>query len=284
MSHVLIAGCGYVGVELGVRLAEAGHNVWGLRRHPTALPSAITPVTANLLDPTTLANLSPDTEFVFYTAAAAAPTDEAYRAAYVEGPNNLVAALVAQRARLRRLFFTSSTAVYAQSHGEWVDENSPTAPTHFTGRRLLEAEQAIARAPYPTTILRLAGIYGPGRTQTIESVRTGVATYAPGPPVFMNHIHRDDCVGVFQRLMGLERPGPLYVGVDHAPAPRHEILCWLAEHLRVPAPRCESASPRSPQRSNKRCRNTRVLGAGYVFQYPTYREGYTALIAAKGSA
>ena len=142
MAHILIAGCGYVGIELGMRLAAEGHAVWGLRRSAEGLPPGIRPVVADLMIPETLRHLPPGFDAIFYTAAPNGSEDAAYRAIYVDGLRHLLEALERQHQSPRRVFFTSSTAVYAQSAGEWVDETSPAEPRHFTGSRLLEIGRA----------------------------------------------------------------------------------------------------------------------------------------------
>jgi nucleoside-diphosphate-sugar epimerase len=284
MAHVLIAGCGYVGSALGVRLAAAGHTVWGLCRRPDVLPSGIHPLVADLTVPQTLQALPPALDFVFYTAAPDGSTDEAYRAAYVDGLGHLLQALSMQGQPLQRVFLTSSTAVYAQSGGEWVDETSPTLPVHFTGARLLEGERLLLNGPSPATVLRLGGIYGPGRTGLINRVRQGAAVCLDGPPIYTNRIHRDDCAGVLYHLMTLPNPHSLYLGVDDDPADQCTVLRWLAAQLGVSPPRIEaSADPGRRRRSNKRASNARLVASGYVFRYPSFREGYAALLAADDS-
>ena len=270
-----------MGTALGLLLTRDGHTVWGLRRHKGDLPASILPFEADLTSPPTLGDLPPELDFVFYTAAAGGTSDEAYRAAYVDGLRCLLNALAAQRQRPRRVFFTSSTGVYAQSEGEWVDETSPTEPEDFTGRRLLEGERLLLGGPFAATVLRLGGIYGPGRTRLIESVRRGEAVCAPDPPSYTNRIHRDDCAGALAHLMSLASKDEVYLGVDDEPAERCEVLRWLAARLGVPPPRVEpssSAGPRSA-RGSKRCRNAKLRAAGYQFRYPTFREGYAAILA-----
>jgi nucleoside-diphosphate-sugar epimerase len=282
MAHILIAGCGYVGIALGVRLAAEGHAVWGLRRSAEGLPPSIRPVTGDLTAPETLRHLPPGFDVIFYTAAPNGADDAAYRAIYVGGLRHLLEALECQRQSPRRVFFTSSTAVYAQSAGEWVDETSPAEPQHFTGNRLLEGEHLLWHGPFPATVLRLGGIYGPGRTRLIEHVRRGLAVCRDGPPVYTNRIHRDDCVGALRHLMLLPQPDPLYLGVDHEPADQCTMLRWLAAQLGTSPPRLEAApaSDTRRHRTNKRCCNAKLVASGYVFRYPTFRDGYAALLAA----
>lgn len=280
MARVLIAGCGYVGTALGTCLVAQGHVVWGLRRRIAALPPSLHRLAADLTAPEALRALPSGLDVVFYTAAADRSDDDAYRAVYVDGLRNLLEALDARRQQLRRLIFTSSTGVYSQSSGEWVDETSPTEPVEFSGRRLLEGERLVLESPLPATVLRLGGIYGPGRTRLIESVRHGSAVCSNGPPIYTNRIHREDCIGILRHLMTLPQPDDLYLGVDHEPAKQSDVLRWLAAQLGVPAPPVE-ASPDSVadrHRRNKRCSNARLLASGYIFRFPTFREGYAALL------
>jgi nucleoside-diphosphate-sugar epimerase len=280
MANILIAGCGYVGSALGMRLAAAGHVVWGIRRGAEGLPPGIRHLAADLTVPETLQTLPPALEVVFYTAAPNGVDDAAYRGIYVDGLRYLLEALLRQHQSPRQVFFTSSTAVYQQSAGEWVDETSPTEPSHFTGSRVLEGERLLLNGPFPGTALRFGGIYGPARTSLIDRVRQGLATCRDGPPLYTNRIHRDDCAGALQHLMTLSEPEAVYLGVDHEPADQCDVLRWLADRLGASPPRVEASSGGDSRRhrTNKRCRNAKLVASRYVFSYPTYREGYAAIL------
>lgn len=278
--RVLIAGCGYVGSALAELLASRGAEVFGLRRKPEGLPSGVRPVAADLLDPVALRALPHPFDLVFYTAGASGSDDDAYRAAYVDGLRNLIDALGASAPR--RVLLTSSTSVYAVDDGGFVDESTPAEPAHFTGRRVREGERLLAASGRPHVVLRLGGIYGPGRTRLLESVREGRAALRAGPPVYTNRIHRDDCAGALAHLAALADPAPVYVGVDRDPAPESEVLAWLATRLGVPLPRmAPEAAPVAPvrrPRASKRCRSDLLVASGYRFRYPTFREGYEAVL------
>ncbi len=278
-SRVLIAGCGYVGTALGEQLAAEGHDVFGLRREVSLLPKAIRPVAADLSRADTLRDLPGPFDIVFYTAGSAGHTDEAYRAAYVEGLRNVLDALGALPSPPRRVIFTSSTAVYAQTDGGWVDENSPTEPDSFSGRRLLEAERMLAESPFETVSLRLGGIYGPGRTGLIDRVRRGDARRELGRVRYLNLIHRDDIVGALMHLMRIENPGNIYVGVDDEPQEYNALVEWIAEKIGVaPPPFSDQPQTRGRAAHSRRCSNTRLRESGYSFVYPSCKQGYAELM------
>lgn len=289
MARILIAGCGDVGTALGVTLAAAGHTVWGLKRHPAHLPPGIQPLAADLTDPATLNALPPALDSVIYSASAAGFSEAQYQAAYVAGVRNLIEALEQTGQQPQRVLFTSSTSVYAQHSGEWVDEDSPAEATGFSGRCIRQGEQLLWDSPWPAIAVRFGGIYGPGRTRLIDSVREGSAARPAGPPVYTNRIHRDDCARVLEHLLNLPAPERLYLAVDNDPAPLDEVLCWLAKQLGVPEPPLATQpalkpgaetrrDPTSRMRASKRCRNARLRSSGFAFRYPGYQEGYGAML------
>jgi nucleoside-diphosphate-sugar epimerase len=254
-------------------LVALGHEVWGLRRDPSSLPASFQKLAADLASAADLDQIPRDLEYVVYSASAGESSDAAYQRAYVTGLSNVIAALAGSA--LRRLFFTSSTAVYAQADGSWIDETSETAPRHFSGVRTLEAEDLLRRAPLPSTILRCAGIYGPGRTRLIESVRQGSAALSDR---FTNRIHRDDIAGAIVHLIQHERAEDLLVLSDDDPAPQRDVVTFLATQLGVPVP--TGAVDATGRGGHKRCRNDRLKATGYRLVYPTYRDGYAAMLAA----
>jgi nucleoside-diphosphate-sugar epimerase len=280
-EHVLVAGCGYVGTALARRLLADGHVVLGLARDPRRLPAGVIPVTADLRRPETLDALPADVDVGVFTAAAEAHDETAYRDVYVNGLRNLLDALAARGARPRRLLFTSSTSVYGQTAGEWVDESSPTDPAGFAGRLMVEAEALVRGGPVPGTVLRLGGIYGPGRTGLLDGVRAGTVSCGQGPPRYTNRIHRDDAAGALRHLMRLAAPDELYLGVDDDPAELTAVVRWLADRVGAPPPRADAPGDdrrRGARGGNKRCTNGRLRRSGYGFRYPTFREGYAMIL------
>lgn len=281
MGRVLIAGCGYLGTALGLRLAAQGARVFGLRRSPAPLPPPLVALQGDVTRPESLGALPEGVDAVCYAVSAGARSDEAYERAYVRGLAGLLEALEGRAIRPSRLIFVSSTAVYAQDDGSVVDEDSPTEPRHFSGRRLLEGEALADAAPFPALVLRLAGIYGPGRTSLVERVRRGEASVAPGGPRYTNRIHRDDAAGAIAHLLDLPAPPSRFIGVDCDAASEAEVLGWLARRLGVPPPPVREPPAGSRRAAgNRRCSNRRLLASGYRFAFPSYREGYGALLEA----
>ncbi len=278
MARVLIAGCGYVGSALGELLVGESHDVWGLRRNPRSLPSGIQPIAADLASPDDCAELPSDLDWIFYLVSPSGSEDAMYRRAYVENLQMLLDVLDRQGHTPKRLLFASSTAVYQQSDGEWIDESSPTMPEHFSGKRLVEAERLALASTLPAAVVRFGGIYGPRRTRLIDRVRSGQAVYRADPPQFTNRIHRDDCAGVLRHLMELEEPESVYLGVDCDPTDQQTVVNWLAGVLGSPEPRPAGSGEVASARGNKRCRNDRLIESGYTFRYPTFREGYRAVL------
>ena len=293
---VLLAGCGDLGTEAGLRFAAAGHRVVGWRRSPEKLPAAIEGAAADLSSGT-LPPVPADTTAVVVAIAADSPTEEAYRAAYVDGLAHVLDAVVASGAPVRRVLFVSSTAVYGGAGGGWVDETTTPNPGGFSGRIIREAEELLFSRLRGTgitpVVLRLGGIYGPGRTRLIDQVRGGSATL-PAESRFTNRIHRDDAAAAIVHLCTMDaEPAPLYLGVDNEPAELGEVLRFLAVELGLPEPRLEAgaASAGEPGRTgsgepsrggNKRVSSALLRSTGFEFEYPSFREGYRAILAGVG--
>lgn len=273
-DKILIAGCGDVGNALAARLLTEGCEVWGVRRRVEALGEGVQPWRIDLTDPSGFGNPPAPFDYLFYTASADRRDEDHYRSIYVDGLRDLLAALRKGGCPLRRIFFTSSTAVYGQSVGEWVDETSPTEPLGFNGRILLNAEAIVREAPETGVNVRLSGIYGPGRTRLVRKVWSGEAIATKS---WTNRIHVEDCAGALHHLMRIEEPEGLYVASDDEPATTAEVVTWLSVELGVPAPP-EPTAEGQPKRLNKRCRTTRLLDSGYRFEQPTFREGYRPIV------
>lgn len=279
---VVLAGCGDLGTEAALRFAALGHHVLGLRRSAEKLPASIDAVSVDL--GTTRPTLPADTEIVVVALSAGSRDVDTYRASYVDGLRNVLDALDEAGAADARVLFVSSTAVYDVDDGSVVDETTPATGASPTAEVILEAEALLhARRP-DGIVLRLGGIYGPGRERLITQVRDGDARLAEpaGSSPHTNRIHRDDAAAAIVHLTTTSAPTDvLYVGVDDEPARLDDVLAFVADELRSPVP--PSAPPRGRQAGgDKRLSNARLRGTGFTFEYPTFREGYRAVIAGEG--
>jgi nucleoside-diphosphate-sugar epimerase len=275
MSAV-IAGCGDLGTEIGLRLAGLGYEVVGLRRRAELVPPPLTGVSVDLS--TEVPELPGDVELLVVATAADERSPEAYEAAYVDALRHVFDGVRAAGALPRRALLISSTAVCGS--GDVVTEDTPPDPVTPTARVLLEAEELFhEQFPYGT-VLRLSGLYGPGRTRLIDKVRSGDAA---GGAAWTNRIHRDDAAAAAVHLLTTEaQPLTLYLGTDDRPVPEREVLEFVAQELGVPLPE-DVPEADAPPRGAKRLSNARLRESGFEFRYPTYREGYRAVLAGEGS-
>ena len=278
ISSILIVGCGDIGTPLGLQLASEGHAVWGLRRSGQ-LPEPINTLHADVTDIESLVCLAQlRFDYVVVTLTPGEFSDQRYQAVYVDGLINVVATLN-DREAIKRLFFVSSTSVYHQGGGQWVDETSAAEAKTFSGQRLLEAEQVAATSGIPHSVIRFAGIYGPGRKRLIEQVKAGQGCPS-SPPLFTNRIHRDDCVGFLAHLIMMDCEQQVlascYIGVDSEPATLWDVKSWLAEQLGLDPHTLNNGG--ETRRSSKRCSNARLLATGYTLRYSGYQQGYGELL------
>lgn len=279
MTDVLIAGCGYVGCALAEALLPH-HRVWAIRRDVSKLPTGVRPLARDMGQPF---ELPADVRFewVFYTAAASEFTPQAFATAYVDGPRHLVAALRAGGHAPKRLFYTSSTGVYAQHQGETVNEQSPAVSADFTGKAVLAGESGVLGCGWPATAVRYAGIYGPGRAALLHDLKAGRAGLI-AQPTYANLIHRDDCVGVLLHLMRLPSAPDVVVACDPYPTDRNDLVRWLAAELGMAAHALPTQALPPMARGRKRCDSTWLQHSGYRFHHPSYQDGYRALMRSEG--
>lgn len=290
--RVLIIGCGYVGMALGAELARRGHAVSGVRRNPvfgSELKAAgIQPVFADVTNATSLAKLPRDFDWVVNCAGSGGGGAEEYRQLYLHGTRNLIEWLAA--APPKKFVYTSSTSAYGQDDGSLVDESAPTVPLTETAKVLVETEQTLLMAArdtgFPAVVLRLAGIYGPGRGFYLREFLRGQARIEGKGDRYVNMIHRDDVAGAIIAALERGKAGEAYNGCDNEPATLVSVYSWLAEKLKLPLPPSAPEDPYSPRRrgaTNKRVSNRRLREElGYAFRFPTFREGFAAELSRSG--
>jgi nucleoside-diphosphate-sugar epimerase len=263
-------GAGDIGLALADRFDTLGAEVTTLNRSGRRADGARS-WRGDLADPASLTGL-PMADTVVFTTAPPGRDESAYRLAYVDGPARVLDALPSLPARL---VLTSTTGVYGVDDGSWVDETSPTEPTRATASAVVEGERRLAEIATTTVTVRPAGIYGPGRGSLLERVRAGEEPVSSdGTPRWTNRIHRDDVVAALLVAATHPTPPPALIAVDDEPAPRDDVIRHLAARLDAPRP----TTIEVPSPTGKRCRNAALRALGWEPRYPTYREGYDALL------
>ncbi|MBQ0714370.1 MAG: NAD(P)H-binding protein [Paraperlucidibaca sp.] len=281
MSKILIVGAGDVGGRIAIELAELGHEVWALRRTPQANQSFSSggKLMWSVCDVTKAETLKLPLGLDIVISALA-PSESgmvAYEQVYVGGARALQQALKGQS--LNRQFWLSSTGVYGEDAGEWIDEATPAQPKRDTAKLLLQAEDVVRQSPWPSTIVRLGGLYGPGRERLLRWVRDAKPVQMT-PPSWTNRLHVADAAGLVVHLVQQSLAGgrveSLLLGVDDAPTPQHEVLAWLAQQLELPSSPDKAVVPNASQ--GKRISNLALHRSGYALSYPSFRDGYLTLL------
>jgi nucleoside-diphosphate-sugar epimerase len=246
--------------------------------------SGITPIVADILDPASLRFL-PAAETVLFAVGYDPASAKSIEEVYVGGLENVMAALAQLTSRLKRFIYISSTGVYGQVDGDVVNEDSPCQPTRAGGVACLAAERLLQTVPLAkaTMILRLAGIYGPGRVPRLADIRAGEPIAAPSEGL-VNLIHVDDAAAIVVAAERQIAPPGLFVVSDGQPVSRGEYYGEVARLLHAPPPRFTPppAEAHVAQRagSDKRVDPARLFAAlSLRLRYPTYREGLAAILA-----
>lgn len=273
---ILIVGCGYLGSKTAERLLNRGHEVWALRRDENALKElsakGVRPFRADILKPAPLKELPS-----FHAAVLCQAPDkkENYEQVYFEGTRNIIEALWKQE--LKKLILISSTSVYSVKDGSWVDEKDDPkrgGAMDADAEWLLKTEELVL-SEKQGVILRLGGIYGPGRNR-IEALKAGKLK-SSFSEAFVNRIHVDDAAAGIELLLEKGKTGEIYLGVDDQPSTQKEFYEWICDKLSLPKESGET--PKEIVRSsNKRCSNKKIKELGLKLKYPTFKEGYAEWI------
>lgn len=286
-GRLFIFGLGYTSLRLAARLRTFGWQVGGTTRGAekmAALRAAgIDAVTFDREQPLDTAILDGATHIL-----SSVPPDDAGDPVL----DRHGADIAARASGLRWIGYLSTTGVYGDAGGGWVDETSPLAATGARGRRRVAAEagwlELHQQAGMPVHLFRLPGIYGPGRS-AIDSLRAGTARRVDKPGQVFCRVHVDDIGGALLASMARPQPGTAYNVVDDEPAPAAQVVEHAARLLGVEPPPLEPFDPASMSAmaasfyaDNRRVRNDRLKRVlGYRLLYPTYREGLAAQLAAQ---
>ena len=272
-NPALIVGCGYLGSRVGRAWLDAGRAVRVLTRaRGESLESqGFASIAGDVLDPASL-HFLPAASTILYAVGLDRSAGRSMREVYVDGLRNVLAALPAGG----RFVYIGSSSVYAQTDGGFVDEDSAKEPLDENGRIVLEAERTLREFRPDATILRFAGIYGPGRLLRKQPLLKG-EPYVGDADKWLNLIHVDDGVrAVLAAERAVASAGGAFNIADDIPVSRREFYTELAHLIGAPEARFEP-SPQPVREANRRISNARARAAlGFVPQFPSYREGLRA--------
>ena len=261
--QTVVIGAGDLGSRVAQLRVAKGEQVFALRRQvPAAAGSTgVIWLAADLASGAGLDALPENPDAVVVAVAPDARSEAAYHALYVAGVGRTLARFTA----MPRVIFVSSTAVYGEDAGAWVDETTEPAPPAFNGRVLLEAEANAARHASHATALRLTGLYGPGR----DFLRHSALRASVGRRHWTNRIHVTDAAAAVSLLLDEPAPPSLVLGNDDTPAQQWQVMNFLRGQAGLPA----LPEPDGPV-TGRRIANARLRALGWLPRYPSYREGY----------
>ena len=293
MADVVILGCGYIGIELGRQLTDDGHDVVGVRRSESGC-AAIEDAgfTAHQADLTSEVDREalPDADWLVFAASSGGRNAEAAKKIYVDALDAIIEQYGNREQTPDRLVYTSSTGVYGDHDGAWVDESTPLEPTTEKTEVLVEAErialEETAAYGIDGTVARFSGLYGPDRYR--------LERYIEGPVTegYLNMVHQEDAAGSVAYLLTADRAREESVVVtDDEPVDKWEFADWLAAECGLDSPPKRTKEERLTDDSfseagrrriltSKRCSNDYLRSLEYSFRYPTFRDGYRAAIEA----
>ncbi|MBI1904570.1 MAG: SDR family oxidoreductase [Planctomycetia bacterium] len=284
----LIFGCGYLGERVARLWLDPGKNVRAVTRSPQRAAvfaqNGLELLVADIADKDTLASLRalPAPETVLFAVGFDRSPGQAVRDVCVEGLRNVLDALPAETGKV---IYISTTGVFGDAGGEWVNEDFPCRPTRETSGAMLDAERLLQQhALGPRAIiLRLAGIYGPGRVPNAEALRSG-DPIAVNPEGFLNLVHVDDAARAVLAVADRAVPPRMYVVADGNPVRRSEFYAEAARLLDAPPPRFAAPDPGTAKgrrsEDSRRVSSARLTSElDFTFRYPSYREGLRAILS-----
>ncbi len=254
-----VIGAGDLGLRVASLRVLQGDQVSALRRRILPMPEGVQAVFGDMHDTESLLRLASTPDVLLFCPTPDERTEAGYRKTFVHALQKAINVL-----KPKRVFFVSSTAVYAQDSGECVDEKSVAQPQRFNGKVLREAEQLCLSQPN-NVVLRLSGITGPGRHMLINKALLGEGIQH----TWTNRIHIDDAASAISFLINQSSPDSIYNVSDDEPALQTEVANWIRQkHALPPLPISQT------QASGKRVSNARIKALGWKPHYPSYRECY----------
>jgi nucleoside-diphosphate-sugar epimerase len=270
--RTLIIGCGYIGLPLARELVARGEAVTGWVRSAKSAEELgdeglARVITGSVAEESCWHGVTEKFDAVVHGASSGGGGAAAYREVYLEG----VRQMNRHQPQARRIF-VSSTSVYGQTDGAWIDESSLAQPASPTSQILREAEEESLNAN--AIVVRAAGIYGPGRAMLFEKFRRGDAVIEGDGTRWINQVHQDDLVTALAHLLDAGIPGQIYNAADDTPVMLCDYYAWCSETLHLPLP---AHGPVDPNRkrglTNKRISNRKLRATGWEPRFPDFKKG-----------
>ena len=259
-KSLVVIGAGDLGLRVAALRAAQGDTVWALRRRNLPMPDGILALYGDMQLAETLRQLPVDPDGLLFCPTPDERSEQGYRRTYVDALRKAMETL-----QPKRVLFVSSTAVYAQNAGQWVDEDSPADAEAFNGRVLREAERLCLSRP-GNAVLRLSGITGPGRHMLVNKALLGEGIQH----TWSNRIHIDDAASAISHLMDQASLDTVYNVSDDLPALQVDVANWIRARHQLPA------LPVPPSdAAGKRISNARLKASGWLPVYPSFRESYS---------
>lgn len=292
-KRLVIFGCGYVGSAVAQAALAAGAHVEALTRNPDRAAAlralGIAPVAvADLASSAWHGEIRPGPDFVVNCVSSGGANEAGYRHSYVGGLRSILDWAAGGDRPVGTIVYTSSTSVYPQGGGVTLDESAVADGATPNGRIIRESEAILEQAPSAACarhfILRLAGIYGPGRHHLLDQLRAGAPILSGGGDYHLNLVHRDDIVGAILACLAAAPSvsSRIYHVADDAPARRGEVVAWLSARLGRAAPAFDGSTGvrrgglPMPDRVISAARIRRELA--WRPHYPDFRAGFGEIL------
>jgi nucleoside-diphosphate-sugar epimerase len=283
-KKITILGCGYLGTAIAKKCLSVGWEVTALTRNMDTAKKLEAMgvkkvVICKIADSSWHEQVPPVQDYVVNCVGAANRSLDGYRDSYLAGQKSAIEWM--KNGSVQAYLFTSSTSVYPQANGEWVDENSSNVGCSERATILLDAERVSFPAKNISTrsyILRLAGIYGPGRHVLINKMKSG-ENYDGNSSRILNLIHRDDAVDAILSCLRSDNKstGGVYNVTDDTASTRGEITDWLSKKLNLDRPKYLEND--SIGTANRKVSNRKIVNEiDWNPNFPSYREGYESIL------
>lgn len=272
MYTIQIVGAGYAGVRIARFFKEKKQKVFALTRSTEKSEllksQGIQPVLADLTRPETLSQIPP-AHFVVICPAPDESTEAAYEDIYIKGIGNYLNA-IKKNPKPFLIVYLSSTGVWQDQVGDKFDESVEPQPVSQKAKILVRAEQQILSSGFPSAVLRLSGIYGPGRNR-LRAFREG--NWPSAEDRWMNVIHVDDIAAALPVFFKNAKEGQVYLGTDDEPFRVSDLTRWLAQKTGV-----SKEFSFECQAGGRRLSNQKLKSLGIELNYPSFREGYSQIL------